>query len=153
MRLEITKAEGKTKATRAQALDALKTLRGFIGRSQGSAIAIGCTGEEKQFFFDKLVQMAALVSTMPKTYEQDGKGEATTVTLHYFTSQFDWYITERDKDAAQHQAFGLADLGSVGDGPELGYISLVEILSHGAELDLHFTPCTLGEIKAKAERP
>jgi hypothetical protein len=31
---------------------------------------------------------------------------------------------------------------------ELGYISISELVQCGAELDLHFEPATLGEIKA-----
>jgi hypothetical protein len=46
----------------------------------------------------------------------------------------------------QHQAFGLVSLGYE---PELGYISLPEILKAGAELDLHWTPTTVGEILEK----
>lgn len=145
MRLNATKAEGKVSANEQEARDAIRTLGQFIGHSQMSAIRSGCRGEEKQFFFDKLVQLSALVQTMPKTYQTDGQGDAAIVHLHYFTSQFDWYITERDMESEQHQAFGLALLHEL----ELGYISIVELLSVGAELDLYFKPCTLGEIKAK----
>ena len=79
---------------------------------------------------------------MHKVYEQGGKGDAAIVHLHYFTSSGDWYITERDTSVAQHQAFGSADLGY---GPELGYISIAELIANGAELDIHWTPRTLGE--------
>jgi hypothetical protein len=143
------RTETNAPATKIQATEAINTLHGFIGRAQLSAIANACRGEEKQFFFDKLVQMAALVSTMPKTYEQDGKGDAALVTLHYFTGGCDWHIIERDMLPEQEQAFGLADLGY---GPELGYISITEILQAGAELDLYFTPRTVGEIMKQAQR-
>jgi hypothetical protein len=83
---------------------------------------------------------------MPKTYEQDGKDDQAIVYLHYFAGgRANAYITERDQEPEQHQAFGLADL--FGDGGERGYISLVEWLANGAELDFHFTPCTLGELR------
>lgn len=32
--------------------------------------------------------------------------------------------------------------------PEIGYISIAELVKNGAEIDLHFDPKTLGEIKA-----
>lgn len=32
--------------------------------------------------------------------------------------------------------------------PELGYISIAEIIECGGELDLHFTPATLKEIRS-----
>jgi hypothetical protein len=90
---------------------------------------------------------------MPATYGQDGKGDQAVVYLHYFIGGCDWWITERDAgspddppDTGQAQAFGLVDLGM---GPELGYISLVEVLTAGAELDFHWQPKTLAEIQGR----
>ena len=40
------------------AATALNSLRGFIGKSQLHAIDQGCWGEERQYFYDKLVEMA-----------------------------------------------------------------------------------------------
>jgi len=135
-------------STKTEATQAIGTLRQFIGKSQLSAIGDACQSEEKQYFFDKLVEMAGIINAMPKTYEQDGKGDQAIAYLHYFRGGMDWYITERDMETAdgpgQHQAFGLADLG---DGGELGYISIVELLANGIELDLHFAPKTLAQIR------
>lgn len=47
----------------------------------------------------------------------------------------------------QIQAFGSANLGR---GAELGYISIAEITECGAELDLHWTPCTLASLRKSA---
>ncbi len=132
-----------------EAAEAMRALRGFIGTAQARVMADGCRGEERQFFFDKLVEMAGIVAAMPKTYEQDGKGTAAIVSLHYFTGACDWHITEKDVDTdgeGQVQAFGYANLGY---GRELGYICLPEILEAGAELDLHFTPRTVAEVFGK----
>ena len=118
----------------------------FIGYSQLLAIGEGLQGEEGEFFSSKLAQLAGLIDTMPRVYEQDGKGDAAIAHLHYFTAGCDWYITERDITEEQHQAFGLADLGY---GPELGYISIAELLENGAELDLHFEPRPLDQIKER----
>ncbi len=135
--------------TKLEAVEALKVLRPFIGRSQMHCLADACRGEEKQWFFDKLCELAALVTAMPKTYEQDGKGDRAIASLHYFVGGCDWWVTEKDIETpdalGQHQAFGLASLG---DEPELGYISIVELLANGAELDLHFNPRTLAEVRA-----
>jgi len=87
--------------------------------------------------------MADIVEHMPKTHETDGQGLNAVAHLHYFTPGADWYITERDMEADQLQAFGLADLGY---GGELGYISIVELLECGAELDLHWTPTKMADI-------
>src|ERR1017187_8421416 len=102
--------------TKMDAVNALKVLRGFIGPFQLHTVGHGCRGEEKQFFFDKLVELAHTVATMPQTYEQDGKGENAVAYLHYFAGgQANWWITEKDKGAGeeppeQHPAFGLAGL-------------------------------------------
>jgi hypothetical protein len=127
-----------------EAATAIKSLRPFIGWQQLDAVGDLCRGEERQFFKNKLVELAALVGAMPKTYETDGQGKQAIAQLHYFTGDCDWYITERDCEDRQLQAFGLANMGY---GAELGYISLEEILACGAELDLHWTPKTLAEIK------
>lgn len=117
----------------------------FIGRRQLKAIQHQTQGAEGAWFRAKLAELAQTFATMHKVYEQDGAGDAAIVHLHYFTSSGDWYITERDTSVAQHQAFGSADLDC---GPELGYISIAELIANGAELDLHWTPRTLGETLA-----
>ena len=131
--------------------EALTVLQEFISRAQMRAMVDGCRGEEGDYFRAKLSEYGERIATMPKTYEQDGLGDAAIVHLHYFIGACDWYITERDVDTdgeGQIQAFGLANLGY---GAELGYISIKEIIGCGAELDLHFTPRSLGGIKADAE--
>ena len=133
----MTKITNQTEATAA-----FRTLRQFIGATQIEAMSYVTRTEEKQFVFDKLGEMVNIVSTMPKTYETDGQGQAAVVYLHYFINGFDWYITEKDMEREQLHVFGLADFGS----PELGYISIVELLQKGVELDLHWTQKKLSEI-------
>ena len=130
-------------ATRLQTGEAIIKLIRFISSAQLKVIGSQCCGEEKQFFYDKLVELANIVETMPVTYQTDGQGDQAIVHLHYFTAGADWYITERDCETEQLQAFGKADLGY---GGELGYISLVEILKYGAELDLYWQPRKLSEL-------
>jgi hypothetical protein len=130
---------------------AFQALSGFIGHSQMTVLRQMCTNWEERYFFRlKMIAVAQMVEKMPKTYEQDGKGEDAVITLHYFTAGCDWYITERDlgsPEDALSQCFGLADLGY---GPELGYISIPELLSVGAELDLYFKPRAIRELKCHA---
>jgi len=145
----------RPKPGRADALHAIQALTGFIGRSQLAAVASGMRGEERQFFYDKMVELADRVAGMPQTCEQQSLGEQGIVSLHYFAGgQANWWITEKDKGdpddqkngvPPQSQAFGLADLFA--DGGELGYISIPEILSCGGELDFHFTPRTLAQVR------
>lgn len=130
----------------------LFALRQFIAPGQLRTIATLATGEEGQHFIDKAAEYAHRIATMPKSYEQDGKGEEAIVYLHYFKGSADFFITEKDSDPdgeGQIQAFGLADLFR--DGGELGYISIEELKAAGVELDLFWTPKTLREVRAARE--
>ena len=134
---------------REHAVIAAKSVAPFLSKMQLSAMVDACWGEEKEYFMQKFIDLASLIDNMPKTYEQDGKGDQATVSLHYFTSGSDWYITEKDMDGGVRQAYGYAILNGDDECAELGYISIEELTSYGAELDLHFSPCSLAEIKAK----
>lgn len=138
------KVQNKTENTILDVAKAFNTLRWFVNVNQLTVMDNGTLGEERQYFIDKFCEYADRIDNMPKTYEQDGKGDQAIVYLHYFRSGMDWYITERDMEDEQYQAFGLADLG---DGGELGYISIQELIENGVELDLHWTPKTLAEVK------
>ncbi|WP_409409289.1 DUF3560 domain-containing protein [Acidithiobacillus ferriphilus] len=123
-------------------------LRPFMSNSQRMATEAGLRGEEKSFFSDKLREMKELIDKMPVSYGTDGMGDTAPVSLHYYRGNADWYIMEKDIDhdgEGQLQAFGLADLGE--GYPELGYISIQELVKHGAEMDYHFPPRTLLELK------
>jgi hypothetical protein len=130
-----------------QVQSAVNVLSNFINRAQLTVLVNNCRGGEGRFFRNKLVEMAETIKTAPVTYQTDGLGDLARVVLHYFRGNQDWYITERDIETQQHQAFGLADLGE--GYPETGYISIVELIRHGVELDLYWTPRTLAEVKAK----
>jgi hypothetical protein len=134
-----------TQYTKADAAKAIPTLRRFMSEAQISALGDACYGEERHYFINKIVELAEHLNTMPKTYEQDGKGDDAVVYLHYFRGGMDWYITEKDMEAEQHQAFGLADLGM--GFPELGYINISELVDNNVELDLYWEPKTLREVK------
>ena len=135
-----------TSTNTASAISILLALsnRGFIGCNQQAAIRMGLRGEESNYFVDKLDELNEHIEGMPKTYEQSELGEQAVVHLHYFVAGFDCYITEKDMESEQHQAFGLSYMDQ-GEG-ELGYISLVEVSSI-MELDLHWTPKTLSEVR------
>jgi hypothetical protein len=127
-------------------INSVHTVKDFVSDSQLEAMGNGVRGEEAEFFKTLFVKLAERINTMPKTYEQDGKGDDAIVYLHYFRGNMDWYITEKDMGDEQIQAFGLADLGM--GFPELGYISIQELVDNGIELDLYWTPKTLAEVKA-----
>jgi|SRR5687768_10269025 len=133
----------KPEVTLAYATLSRLVKEGFIGRSQRAALTSALFGQEQQYFVQKIAEIDAVIKAMPKTYQQDGLGKKAVVHLHYFIGSCDFHITEKDRESTQEQAFGLANIGY---GGELGYISLTEITSCGAELDLYWTPKTLEEI-------
>ena len=134
-------------ASKLQAAYALGKLRPFLSAAQLSIFDEMRFSEERQFFFDKAVELAETTETMPTTYQTDGQGDQAVAFLHYFTSDCDWYITERDESFEQLQAFGLACIWE----EEVGYISIQELIEAGAELDLYWTPKTLGQVKAERQ--
>lgn len=111
-------------------------------------------GEERDYFLGKLEELADRIASMPKTFEQDGLGDDAIAHLHYFHGGSDWYITEKDMGSpgdqtpgVQLQAFGFAILNGDTDNAEFGYISIAELARHGVELDLHWEPKPLREVK------
>lgn len=116
-------------------------------------------GEEGQFFKDTLANIEKIVDSMPKTYETDGQGYDAIAHLHYFLGSADIFLTEKDMEDQQLQAFGWICLDGDPNGGELGYVNLEEIFSvaiqgvHRFELDYHFEPKPLKEaLKEKFER-
>ncbi|MBU2769253.1 DUF2958 domain-containing protein, partial [Acidithiobacillus ferrivorans] len=146
---------GKTVATPASKVENQPVLqvvppaiRGFLSNSQRMATEHGLRGEEREYFSNKMRELEQVIRAMPHTHQTDGQGDNAPVTLHYFKGQADWYITEKDIDpdgAGQTQAFGLADLGM--GYPEMGYISIQELVQAGVEMDYHFAQRTLLELK------
>lgn len=128
-----------------QAAGAATRLQKFINPSELEVIGNACRGEEAEFYKAKLVELSELVGSMPTTYETDGQGDQAVAYLHYFSRDCDWYITERDCEEEQLQAFGLACAWE----HELGYISIQELIECGAELDLYWTQKTLGQVKVE----
>lgn len=121
----------------------------FIPVSQRRVIAGCLRGEEGEWFADKLIEIHGIIEKMPHSYQTDGQGEKAIVHLHYFGGgTFNAWVTEKDVDGGTPQAFGRQDL--FGDGGELGYISIDEIVrGRFSELDLHWTPKPLSECRAK----
>lgn len=146
----LTKAEIKRRG-----MAALQRLTGFIGGSQLKVLPGFIRGEDGQGYMEILERLAGIVESMPVTYGQDGKGDDAIVYLHYFHGPYDGYITEKDAEEAedpaeaQWQAHGYVHWAQNGPHLSMGYICLPEIFGSNAELDFHFTPCTVREIKRK----
>jgi hypothetical protein len=142
--------------TKLEAVAAMKALHGFIGESQRSCLADAMRGEEKQFFFDKLCELADRVAKMPETYQTEGHGDDAIVHLHYFAGGEDFH----DGDVTKFGVHGVAEVGPAGGlvlldgaGGALFLRALVFLGDEpvagaaGGELDLYFTPKPLKECK------
>lgn len=121
-------------------------VRDFMSLPQRASLVQGGRGEEKQYFREMVRDLKNLIKNMPATYGQDGVKDPT-VYLHYFKNGSDWYITEKDMDGGVDQAFGYAILNGDTEMAEMGYISIRELASVGAELDLHFNPQPLSNFR------
>ena len=129
-------------------------LRFFMPKGQIAAIGTCLRGEERFAMADVVLRVEQVVRSMPKSYETDGQGGQALVLLHYFRGSVDAWITERDKGdtpegeevGAQLQAFGKITLTGHKEDAELGYISIAELIAHGVELDLYWTPVTIGAL-------
>ncbi|UTV80115.1 zincin-like metallopeptidase domain-containing protein [Acidithiobacillus sp. YTS05] len=126
----------------------------FLGAKQGEVTEyLLRNSEEREFYSDKMRELRDIIRAMPETYQTDGlPDEQRPVSLRYFgPGNQQWFIIEKDSgdpenaDFRQTQAYGLADLGM--GFPEMGYINIEEITRTGAEIDYHFEPTTLLEVK------
>jgi len=118
----------------------LRSLKNFVGTTQMQIMS-----QNVKDFDEVIESLYSTVTTMPKTYETEGKN--AKAMLHYFVSNNDWYIFERDTEEEQLQAFGFAIIDGNMDYAELGYINIEELKAFNAELDFYWTPMTLEEIK------
>lgn len=123
----------------------LNSISNFIGQSQIRALLEISNTEEFDHILNIIENLSKTISDAPKIYEQDGKGDDAVAFLHYFGPSSDFYILEKDTSNKQHQAFGLSYIR--GYDPELGYISINELLKNNIELDLYFKPKTIHDIK------
>ncbi len=145
------------KARIAAGLTALAGLRDFLPPTQARNVTdLIRNSEERDFFIDKMIELAALVKTIPVTFE-GREAEDPICHLHYFGGSYDGYLIEKDigdpeepEDTSQHQAWGWGRFNHMPDGAETGYMSLPEMFSSPIiELDFHFEPTPLSKIIGK----
>jgi hypothetical protein len=131
------------------AIQTLHQIREFIPAAQVKTLRqLIQNAEEWEFFCEKVEELRHTIHTMPKVYEQDGKGDNAVVYLHYFGGNVDWWVTERDTTKEQLQAFGLVQLNKWE--PELGYLDITpQCKADSFEIDLYWEPKTIGQIKEK----
>lgn len=127
----------------------MNILKHFVNKSQLECLQAASTGEEGMYFKKLLMKLNSHIVCMPKTYETEGQGDNAIISIHYFIGNSDWWIVERDMELREQiQAFGYICLNGDVEMAEVGYINIEELIKYGVELDLHFKPVTLAEVKA-----
>ncbi len=139
-------------SARLRAAMKMDLIRPFLSASQIGAMAEGTRGSDGDFFLGKFLELGTLIENMPATYAQSGAGDQTVMYLHYFLGDCHWYICEKDVEDGVSQASGYGMLHGDLECAEMGYVSITELITCGAQLDLHFVPATLGAVKADLER-
>ena len=127
-------------------LQNIKVIKNFVSPAQLQGLGDLYRSPEKSAALEIAGRLAGIINKMPETYgTEDIATQLKTLQLHYFNSSSDWYIIEKDKGSEgdeekglQHQAFGYAILNQDEINAEWGYISIVELLKFGVELDFYF---------------
>ena len=133
------------------------TARYYMPTGERFTLLENLQGEEGAGIADIVLAVAKTIETIPQTYQTEGQGKAAVAHLHYFGGAVDAWITERDMgdesgDMTQWQAFGLITLTGNRQDAELGYISIYDLIQNGIELDLYWTPKTIGELMTPSAR-
>ena len=124
-------------------------LEKFINKGQLRFLeSLISSSEESEHFKSVKTDLIRLIKSMPKTGDQSEASDPICY-LHYFHPNGDWWIIEKDMEAEQLQAFCFACLNGWKDCAELGYVSIEDILANNAELDFHFEPRPLSQVKTE----
>lgn len=125
---------------------ALFAIKHFLSIDQLMTMRELMDGEEGPYFQAKAREMAGVILGMPKTHETANNPDPM-VYLHYFYGASDWYVFERDMYEEQLQVYSYACLNGWYDCAEVGLVSIEELRGQGVELDLHWKPRPLSEVK------
>jgi hypothetical protein len=82
--------------------------------------------ENPMDYAGEIERMNKLVETIPRLDETDGLKGNHPLSLHYYVSGCDWYISEWDREDTM---FGYAILNGDYENSEWGYIRLSELMS------------------------
>jgi hypothetical protein len=134
---------------KVSAENAFSYLRPYLFVGQLAALQQYSEGEESEYFRGVVVELAARIGSIPAMNEGPEVTNDSPAMLHYFYQGSDWYIFELEHVAEDDVVlgFGWAILGGDYQNAELGCISVSELLACGVELDLHFAPKTLGQVR------
>ena len=149
--------------------DQAQPIARFMGWPQWASLQSLMSGsEESEFFQGVAADLAQRIEAMPVIGGQEDSDAAQTVYLHYFLGASDVWVLEKDVggqiDIAQfghlekdvgggvEQVFAFALLNADYQMAELGYVDLSELLLLGFELDFHFSPKPLAEVRESVRK-
>ena len=101
---------------------------------------------QDNLYLHVLARLADRWDQTPTTAQMHGATRSAIVRWHFTYGAADYWIIAKDSDSSQSHAYGLASISYVHAAPEPGYISLPDILTNGAQLDIYFEPLTVAEI-------
>jgi len=120
----------------------------YISNKQAKEIALSLRGENKADMMKQIVSVAEVIEKIAISPEQNGLNDQATVFLHYKLHNWHWYITERVDGERIDQAFGYVILATDRKRRlQFRNISIMDLISHGCELDLTFSPQAVSTIK------
>ncbi|MCQ8105854.1 hypothetical protein NP603_16230 [Methylomonas sp. SURF-1] len=120
----------------------------YISNKQAKEISVTLRGENKANMMKQIVSIAEVIEKISISPEQTGLNDQATVFLHYKLNNWHWYITERVDGDRIDQAFGYVILATDRKRRlQFRNISIMDLISHGCELDLTFSPQAVSTIK------
>ena len=128
--------------------DPAQVLANYMGRSQWVVLQSLMDGSEESGFFKEIAaHLRRSVEAMPTAGGQRLDEEAPMVYLHYFLGASDVWVLEKAEGGGVEQVFAFSLLNGDHQMAELGYVDLSELLLVGFELDFHFEPKPLSEVR------
>lgn len=134
-----------------KAMVAAISVEPFVPNFQWRALITLCKGDRADHYHNVFVKLSEQILSIPAVDSQTGKGDETTVYLHYTKNITDLYIIERDIEDGDCEPFGYGyavvndDVSDI----DIEFISIPDFIKRGFQLDLSFKPSTWGEVKAK----
>ena len=128
--------------------DPAQVLATYMGRPQCVVLQSLMDGSEESGFFKEIAaHLRRSVEAMPTAGGQRLDEEAPMVYLHYFLGASDVWVLEKAEGGGVEQVFAFSLLNGDHQMAELGYVDLSELLLVGFELDFHFEPKPLSEVR------
>jgi hypothetical protein len=123
-------------------------VRPYLGYPQQEALLYALQGAEAPAAAALLDQLVVTLQAMPHYLHTRALGGAALVHLHYFQGESHWYVTELDGEVKQASGYGFVVINGDLQNADPQYIDIAYLVRYATELDLYWTPLTVGALKA-----